>query len=79
MSRPGGAVAWEGEPVATTTEIEWDGLRGIEVGLECVDRGFDLLDFVRGGGSGIVGQRLGIGSRLNIGGALVSRLRVRVI
>jgi hypothetical protein len=62
----GDTVATEGEPVATSTEIEWDGLRGIEVGLECVDRGFDLLDFVRGKGFGIVDQSWGIRSRLNI-------------
>jgi hypothetical protein len=62
----GDTVALEGEPVATSTEIEWDGLRGIEVGLECVDRGFDLLDFVGGWGSGIVYQREGIGRGLSI-------------
>lgn len=62
----GGAVAWEGEPVPTGTEIKLDGLRGIEVGLEFVDRGFDLLDFVRGWGFGVVDQGLGIGIRLSI-------------
>ena len=65
-SRPGGAVALEGEPVAAGTEIEWDGLRGVKVGLKCVDRGFDFLDFGRGWGSGIVYKRGGIRRSLSI-------------
>src|SRR5262245_35563720 len=53
-SMNGDTVAREGEPVAAGTEIERNGLRGVEVGLKCVDRGFDFLDFGRGKGFGIV-------------------------
>jgi len=66
----GDAVAAEGEPVAAGTEIEGNGLRGVKVGVKCLDRGFDLLDFVRGWGFGIVDQGLGIRSRLGIYGGL---------
>jgi len=54
VSRPGGAVAWEGEPVAAGTEMEGEGLGWVVVGSKCVDRGFDLLELGRGWGSGIV-------------------------